>query len=135
MYGILAVAAACCGPDIVPKVEKYIRFWYGRRMAQAKALVQMLSWIDHPLPIQLILAIGTRFRTKALQKEAALCADRLAERKGWTRDEMADRTIPAAGFSRDGTQVIDYGLRKFTAKLMEDYSIELRNEDGKVISV
>jgi len=104
-------------------------------MTQAKALVQMLSWIDHPLPIQLILAIGTRFRTKALQKEAALCADRLAERKGWTRDEMADRTIPAAGFSRDGTQVIDYGLRSFTAKLMEDFSIELRNEEGKVISV
>jgi len=38
------------------------------------------------------------------------------------------------GFNRDGTQVIDYGLRTFTAKLMEDYSIELKNDEGKVIS-
>jgi len=131
--GILAVSAACCGPEIVPKCEKYIRFWYGRRMTQAKSLIQLLSWVDHPLAIQLILAIGTRFRTKALQKEAALCADRIAERKNWTREEMADRTIPSAGFTRDGTQIIDYGMRKFTAKLMEDYSIELRNSEGKVI--
>jgi len=131
--GILSISAACCGPDIVPRAEKYIRYWYGRRMTQAKSLIQMLAWNDHPLAIQLILAISTRFRTKALQKEAAVCADQIAERKGWTREEMADRTIPSAGFNREGLQTIDYGTRQFTAKLMEDFSIELRNPDGKII--
>jgi len=131
--GILAISAACCGAEIVPRAEKYIRHWYGRRMAQSKALIQMLAWLDQPLAIQLILAISIRFRTKALQKEAAACADQIAERKGWTREEMADRTIPTAGFSREGLQLIDYGTRQFTAKLMEDFSIELRNPDGKII--
>ncbi|MCA9430614.1 MAG: DUF4132 domain-containing protein, partial [Candidatus Omnitrophica bacterium] len=131
--GILAIPAACCGGEIVPIVDRYLKKWYGHRMAQCKALIQMLSWVNHPLAIQLILAVGTRFRTKGIQKEAAKYADLIAERNEWTRDEMADRTIPTAGFERDGTQVIDYGQRQFTVKLQEDFSIQIENPDGKIV--
>lgn len=131
--GVLGIAAAAAGPEVVPTVERYLKEWYGQRLAQCKALVRMLSWIDHPLAIQLILAVGNRFRTKGIQQEAATCADLLAERKGWSRDEMADRTVPTAGFEADGTQIIDYGPRQFAVRLLEDFSIELRNPAGKVI--
>jgi hypothetical protein len=131
--GILAISAACCGSEIVAPVERYLKQWYGHRMAQCKALIRMLSWVDHPLAIQLILAIATRFRTKGIQKEAAICAQLIAERKGWTLDEMADRTIPTAGFDINGYQEIDYGVRKFTARLSGDFSIQLENESGRVI--
>jgi hypothetical protein len=131
--GILAVAGACCGVEAVPPVERYLKQWYGQRAAQCKALLQMLSWVEHPVAIQLILSVGTRFRTKSIQKEAAVYADRIAERNEWTRDEMADRTVPTAGFERDGTQVIDYGERQFVARLLEDFSIQLETRDGKAI--
>ncbi|MCB9396259.1 MAG: DUF4132 domain-containing protein [Acidobacteria bacterium] len=131
--GILSIAAICCGPEIVPRVEKYVRTWFGHRMAQSKVLLRFLSWIDHPLAIQLILSISTRFRTRGIQQEATLLADEIASRKGWTRDEMADRTIPDAGFDRDGKQVIDYGARQFIATLQDDFSIQLTNADGKTI--
>jgi len=131
--GILAVSAAGCGSEIVAPVERYLKQWYGHRMAQCKALIRMLSWVDHPLAIQLILSTATRFRTKGIQKEAAICADRIAERKGWTRDEMADRTIPTAGFDINGIREIDYGTRKFTARLRSDFSIQIENPNGKTI--
>jgi hypothetical protein len=47
----------------------------------------------------------------------------LAERKGWTLDELADRTIPTAGFDEGGKMELDYGARKFTASLSEEMTI------------
>ncbi|MCC5850003.1 MAG: DUF4132 domain-containing protein [Verrucomicrobia bacterium] len=131
--GMLAVAAAMGGVKLVPPAERYIRTWFGHRMAQCKSLLQMLAWVEHPQAIQVILSIAARFRTKGIQKEAAKLADALAERRGWTREEMEDRTVPTAGFDSDGCQVLDYGARQFTARLQEDFSLVLFNPEGKSI--
>jgi hypothetical protein len=132
--GVLAVVAAGGGPEIAPLVHRYIKEWYGTRAAQGKALIQMLAWVDHPTATQLMLSIGSRFRTKGFQEEATRQAERLAERRGWTVDELADRTIPTAGFDRDGTAVIDYGTRQFQARLGADLEVQLYSPDGKGIS-
>ena len=58
----------------------------------------------------------------------------LAERKGWTIDELADRTIPTAGFDEDGKIELDYGSRSFVATLTDNMSIVVTNQDGKTIS-
>jgi hypothetical protein len=131
--GLLAVVAACGGCDVVPPAERYLREWYGQRAAQGKALIAMLAWVDHPNATQLVLAIGSRFRTKSFQEEAVRQAGALAERKGWTVDELADRTIPTAGFDNDGLLELPYGPRTFTAVLRPDLTVELRDPDGKVI--
>jgi hypothetical protein len=131
--GLLAVVAACAGRDVVPPAERYLREWYGHRAAQGKALIAMLAWVDHPSATQLVLAIGSRFRTKSFQEEAARQVRALAERKGWTVDELADRTIPTAGFDDDGVLELPYGPRTFTAVLRPDLTVELRDPDGKVI--
>jgi hypothetical protein len=132
--GVLAVAGACSGADVVAPVQRYLQEWYGQRAAQCKALLQMLSWVEHPLAIQLVLGVSTRFRTRSIQQEAARLVEAIAERRGWSRDELADRTIPSAGFESDGRQLIDYGTRQFDAKLEEDFSVSLTNlATGKAI--
>jgi hypothetical protein len=131
--GLLAVVAACGGRDVVPPAERYLKEWYGQRAAQGKALIAMLAWVDHPNATQLVLAIGSRFRTKSFQEEAVRQAAALAERNGWTVDELADRTIPTAGFDDDGVLELPYGRRTFTAVLRSDLTVELRDPDGKVI--
>lgn len=132
--GILALAGACCGSDAAPIVHRYVKQWYGHRAAQCKALLQVLAWIDHPSATQVVLSVANRFRTRGIQEEALRLCNLLAERKGWTIDELSDRTIPTAGLDEMGTMELDYGTRKFTATLSEDMTIVLTNQNGKVIA-
>jgi hypothetical protein len=132
--GVLALAAACGGAQIAPAAQKYLKEWYGQRAGQGKALIQMLAWVEHPAAIQLMLSVGSRFRTKGFQEEATRQAQLLAERKGWTLDELADRTIPAAGFDENGTLELDYGGRRFIARLREDMTIGVETADGKPVT-
>jgi len=61
--GLLAVAAACARERAAGPTQRYLKEWYGSRASQGKALIAMLAWIDHPSATQLMLAIGSRFRT------------------------------------------------------------------------
>jgi Domain of unknown function (DUF4132) len=132
--GILAVAGACCAGNAAPIVHRFIKQWYGYRPAQGKALLQVLAWVDHPSATQVVLAVANRFRTKGIQEEAMRQCQLLAERKGWTLDELADRTIPTAGLDEDGILELEYGTRTFTATLSEEMSLVLTNPAGKTIS-
>jgi hypothetical protein len=131
--GVLAVAAACCGGRAAGPIQRYLKTWYGMRVHQCKALIAVLSWIDHPSAIQVLLSVAARFRTASLRKEAEVHVNEVAERKGWTLDELADRTIPTAGFDEKREMVIDYGTRKFLAKVDNDLEIGLTSEEGKAI--
>jgi hypothetical protein len=131
--GILSVAGACAGSGAAPVVRTYLKDWYGMRAAQCRALLQMLAWVEHKTATQLLLAVGSRFRTKSIQEEANKQAIALAERKGWTVAELADRTIPSAGLDDDGVLTLDFGPRRFTAKLNEDLEFVLSDPDGKTI--
>ena len=133
--GVLAVVAAGGGSEVVPIAHRYIKEWYGYRAGQGKALIQMLGWVNHPAATQWVLSIGSRFRTKSFQEEATRQAQLLAERRGWTLEELADRTIPTAGFHANGTAEIDYGTRKFTARLGPDFQVELFNDAGVAVAV
>jgi hypothetical protein len=140
--GMLAIVAAAGDGDCVKLCEQYIRKWFGNRLAQCKALVEVLAWIKHPLAIQVLLSLGIRFRTKAVRKAAADHVQALADREGWTIDELADRTIPDAGFERptdengapvgdEAALTLDYGPRKFTVRLDDDLEPVVTNEEGK----
>lgn len=131
--GILALAGACAGGNAVPVVHRYLKQWYGMRAAQCRALLQMLSRVEHKTAIQLLLAVGTRFRTKGIQEEANRLALALAERRGWTLAELADRTIPMAGLDDDGVLTLDFGRRQFRATLTESLDFVLSDTDGKVL--
>ncbi|MFI5706883.1 DUF4132 domain-containing protein [Kribbella sp. NPDC051620] len=129
--GLLAVVAACGGEQLASLAGAYLKEWYGQRAAQGKALIAMLGWIDQPNATQLMLSIGSRFRTKSFQEEATKQAQALAGRKGWSIGDLADRTIPTAGFEDDGVIELSYGERVFTAVLRPDLTIELRSPEGK----
>lgn len=135
--GVLAVAAACCGADGAATVERYVRNVYPQRAAQSKALVRTLGWIDHPAALQALQAIAERFRASGVGCEAERSAELLAERRGWTPEELHDRAVPNAGFAagKDGTPRIrlDCGERPLDAVLGTDLRIVLTSADGAVL--
>lgn len=131
--GILAVVAAAAGVSVIPIVQGYLKQWYGYRVHQCKAMLRMLSWVDHPRAVQVVLSVGTRFRTKSIQAEALAVADQMAERKGWSKDQLADRMIPTAGLDETGVLELDCGGRVYTARLDAALRFELRNPEGRVV--
>ncbi len=131
--GVLALAAACCGAAAVPVVSRYLKEWHGERAAQSKALVRLLAEIDDLSATQTLLSVANRFRTRGIQDEAANYVQLLAERKGWTLDELADRTVPTLGFEPNGELRLDYGARSFAASLDAKLNFVLADETGKRI--
>lgn len=142
--GMLALASVAGDSDCVKLCEQYLRKFFGHRLAQCKALIEVLAWMKHPLAIQLLLSIGNRFRTKALRQAANDHVQALAEREGWTIDELADRTIPDAGFARPTDEegrptgtvaelILDYGPRSFVVRLDDELEPVITREDGKAV--
>lgn len=142
--GMLAIVAGAGDRDCVQLIEKYIRKHHGHRLAQSKALLEVLAWINDPLAIQLLLSLGNRFRTKGIRVRAAEIVQEIAEREGWTMDELADRTIPDAGFARETDEdgqpigdraelVLDYGSRTFSVILGDQLEAVITRDDGKTV--
>lgn len=135
--GVLAFPAAMGGARVVETVEAYLKRWYGWRAPQCKTLIQLLAQRDDGRSIQLLLATATRFRTKGIRKEAEQRVVEVAERRGWTPAELADRTAPTAGFELDETDGrpvlrLDLGPRTLLARLDAELSVVLDKGDGKV---
>jgi hypothetical protein len=140
--GMLALASAHGDGDCVKICEKFIRHHYGTRLAQCKALIEVLSWIEHPLALQTMLSIANRFRTKSIKEMAQEHVQAIADRQGWTIDELADRTIPDGGFARpvneEGEPIgdeavleLDYGPRQFQLRLNDELEPVIFVKDEK----
>ncbi|CDL83782.1 hypothetical protein Xszus_00562 [Xenorhabdus szentirmaii] len=130
--GMLALVCGIEGHVAVSVLRNYMRDHYQRR-AQIEAMVAALSINNDPLIIQFLLSLSRRYRTASIQEKARELVIQIAERNGWTADELADRTIPAAGLNETGTLVLEYGERTFTARLDAKQKLALFNPEGKAI--
>ena len=54
-----------------------------------------------------------------------------AVERGWSAEQLEDRTIPTAGFGSDGLLHLSYGARSFAGRLTADFKISLTGPDGK----
>lgn len=147
LLAIVAGAGSVSGTkmgECVKMIERYIRTYHGNRLAQSKALLETLGWFDEPAAIQVLLSLANRFRTKGIQKRAAEMVQEIADRQGWTMDELADRTIPDGGFVREQDQdgnpvgdraelVLDFGSRKFVVILGDQLEAVITRDDGKTV--
>lgn len=130
--GILALAAHAPGHEIVTLLQQYMRDHYQRR-AQIEAMLEGAAPGNDPLVIQLMLSLSRRYRTASVQAKARALVQEIADRNGWTQEQLADRTIPTAGLDDSGVLTLPYGDRIFTMVLDAAMKPELRNPEGKVI--
>lgn len=130
--GILALATRASGADSVALVRSYFRDHYPRT-AQCKALIECLAANPSPVATQFVLSIAKRWRTRTVQDLAGQLVAAIAERRGWTAEELADRTVPTGGFGDDGVLPLPIGDRAYAARLADDGKIQLHNPDGKAV--
>lgn len=135
--GILALASSTPGTTLAPAVRGFMRD-HPLRWMQAGALLAVAAASDDPSATQLLLAAARRHRTAAVQELARTLVDELAERRGWSADELADRTVPTAGFSADGMLHLSFGTsaagpRDFVGRISAKGSLELADASGTVI--
>lgn len=130
--GILALSAHADGADTVPMLRAYMKDHYTRRH-QIEAMLRAAAPGNDSHVIQLLLAVARRHRTRSVQNAAGELVEQIAERNGWSKDELADRTIPTAGFDDHGRMVLEYGSRQLTVTLSDKLTPVLTNETGKTI--
>ncbi len=129
--GILSLVATVQPPRLLPITQQFVQKWGGNRHHQSQALLTALSWSDQPAAIQWLLTM-TRSRIKSLRTLASEKVQILADRQGWTLDQLADRTLPTAGLDEMGQLSLDYGRTQFIATLTPKMKFFLtRKEDGK----
>ena len=130
--GILALTCGIEGSIAVSLLRSFMKNHYQRR-AQIEAMLEPLANSDDPMIIQLLLSLARRYRTASIQEKAKYLVESIAERSGWTTDELADRTISTAGLDDNGLLILDYGERTFTASLDEQFKWQLKNANGEKI--
>jgi hypothetical protein len=130
--GLLGLTTRVPGIEVANAVQSYIKQHGGRR-AQVETLVYTLYGNGQPAAIQLLLSVARRHNQATVQATAGRLVEQLAERRGWTPDELADRTIPTAGFDDDSLLRLSFGPREFIGRLTPAYTIELADADGKVL--
>ena len=136
--GLLALTVGAPGHNVYAAAQRYIRD-HGQRRAQVEALVTAASGNPDPAAIQLVLSVARKFKQETVRLKAAALAEDIAERSGWTMDELADRTIPTAGFDDTGVLQLSYGPRTFTGRIARSpktgaFTISVFNPDGKPIT-
>ncbi|UXN06202.1 DUF4132 domain-containing protein [Bartonella sp. HY761] len=131
--GILALAARVNGADIAAIGSQFIKK-HGKRASQAKAIIDMLAANPEPAALQVVLAAANRTKQRSVQEHARQAIDQIAEKFGWTLDELADRTIPSAGLDENGEAELECGRgRIYTLKLNDDSNLIILNDSGKEV--
>jgi hypothetical protein len=135
--GVLALAARASSAVAADRVRSYLKN-HGSRTSQASSLLEVLAGIGDPVTLQVVISAATRLKQKGVQKFAGELITKVAETHDWTLDELADRTIPSAGFDDDGVLTLPCGegddAKTYEARVTADLGVALRNPAGKDVS-
>ena len=132
--GLLALACRADPVWAAGRVRWFLKK-HGRRSHQAMALLEAIAGIGKPAALQVVIAASARLKQKTTQARAAEIAQRYAEDRGWSVDELADRTVPTAGFDDEGELELPCGeeAKPYVARIDASLAIHLFNPDGKPV--
>lgn len=131
--GVLGLTTRVDGADAARLCRAFLKN-HGSRVSQAKAMLDALAANPSPAAIQVVLATANRFKAKTVQAHAGALIEDIAARRGWTTEELADRTIPTAGLDETGVADLDCGLdRTYRMVLDATDALVLLNASGQPV--
>jgi predicted DNA-binding WGR domain protein len=113
------------------KLALLIRAWPGEA-AHARAVtgLDVLAAIGSDVALMHLNGIAQKVKFKGLQEKARARIDQMAQARGLTAEELADRLVPDLGLDEHGTLVLDFGSRQFTVGFDETLKPFARDARG-----
>ncbi|MBS2019696.1 MAG: DUF4132 domain-containing protein [Deltaproteobacteria bacterium] len=114
------------------KLTPLLRAWPGES-AHARAVtgLDVLARIGSDVALMHLHGVAQKVKFKGLQEKAKEKIEQIAEARGLTSDELADRLVPDLGLEDDGTLWLDFGPRKFKVVFDESLKPAVVDDAGK----
>uniref|UniRef100_UPI0033424662 DUF4132 domain-containing protein n=1 Tax=Castellaniella defragrans TaxID=75697 RepID=UPI0033424662 len=117
--------------DTVRRLTPKIREWPGESAhARAVAGLDILAAIGTDLALMSLNAIANKVKFKGLQEKAREKIAAIAEARGLSTDELADRLVPDLGLDAGGALTLDFGPRQFTIAFDETLKPFVKDAQG-----
>jgi hypothetical protein len=131
---VLAAQGVFGDDDTVERLTPLIRAWPGEG-AHARAVVglDVLAAIGSDPALRRLHGLSLKGKFKALKSRAAERMSAVAEERGLTADQLADRLVPDLGLSAEGTVTLDYGPRQFAVAFDEALRLVVRDAAGRPV--
>lgn len=114
------------------KLTPMIRDWPGQAAnARAVAGLDVLAAIGTDVALMFLNGIAQKVKFKGLQEKAKEKIEVIAERRGLSPEDLADRLVPDLGLDDDGSLTLDFGPRAFKVGFDEHLRPFVRDAQGK----
>ncbi|MES3021204.1 MAG: DUF4132 domain-containing protein [Pseudomonadota bacterium] len=110
--GLLALMHGAPGEAIVVQLQAYLQQHYGRR-AQVEALLEAAAASSDQDVMHFMLGLSLGYRTAYIALKARALVEQIAQRNGWSEQQLADRTVPHARLDARGQMEVRLGERSF----------------------
>ncbi|MDC3952975.1 WGR and DUF4132 domain-containing protein [Polyangium jinanense] len=123
------------GDNIARKLTPLIRAWPGENLqARAVSGLDILARIGSDLALMHLNGVAQKVKFKGLQEKARAKMDEVAQNRGLSADELADRLVPDLDLDEDGSRTLDFGPRQFRVGFDEALKPFVMDGSGKTLS-
>lgn len=132
--GILTLVGIHGDVEGIKKLKDVVTwFALNSRSALAGDAVKAMAVSNSRIALVSIDNMGRTHRNKLVKRIASETMALIAESLGVTVEELADKIVPNLGLDERGEMILETGSRKLFVKLKANLTIELKNEEGKVL--
>lgn len=132
-WGFLALAYFG-GDEVARRLTPELRRWPGDGLSARAALgLEVLGKIGSDVALIHLHGISLKLRFKALQDKARSKIEEIAEERGLTLDELADRLVPDLDLDERGQLTLDFGNRQFQVRFDEQLRATVFDPEGRAL--
>jgi predicted DNA-binding WGR domain protein len=121
------------GDASVLKLTPLVRDWPGESQHQRAVFgLEVLRAVGTDTALMSLNGIAQKLKFQGLKEKAKLMMEGIAQARGFTREQLADRIVPDCGLDEQGGRVFDFGPRQFKFVLGPEMKPLVRDAAGKV---
>lgn len=121
------------GDASVLKLTPLVRDWPGESQHQRAVFgLEVLRAVGTDTALMSLNGIAQKLKFQGLKEKAKLMMEGIAQARGFTREQLADRIVPDCGLDEQGGRVFDFGPRQFKFVLGAEMKPLVRDAAGKM---